>query len=355
MKKQVLGTTAALLLLAGMSPLAQAAGTLAGTDITNTATATFDDPDNPGTRKTVNSNSSTLRVDELLNVTITSNGSDVSVSPGDSSQVMSFTMTNVGNGPEQYVLSTNGVLGSNDFNPTNIRVYFDTNGDGIFNPLDDTLYVPSGVLGVAGNEPTLGPDESIVLFVVSDIPATQVDGVTPVANGDRGNLELIAEAITAQETAGTDPAGHVFVGSGTNGSDAIVGNSQAIGTADNAYVVTSIQTNFSKTSTVIPPASHPEYGTNPLPGSTIRYTLTLEVTGTGSLSNIEIEDRIPANTTFVNNSITLDGVTLTDISGDDAGELRTGAGVNPPRDVVVRVATAAAPQTYVITFDVTIN
>lgn len=354
MKKQVLGT-AALLLLAGLSPLAQAAGTLAGTDITNTASATFDDPDNPGSKKTVDSNPSTLRVDELLNVTITPNGGTVSVSPGDTSQVMSFTMTNVGNGPEQYVLSTNGALGSNDFNPTNIRVYFDTNDDGIFDPLVDTLYVPSGVLGVAGNEPTLGPDESVRLFVVSDIPATQVDGITPVANGDQGNLELLAEAITAQETAGTDPAGHVFVGSGTNGSDAIVGNTQAVGTANNAYVVSSIQTNFSKTSTVIPPASHPEYGTNPLPGSTIRYTLTLEITGSGSLSNIEIVDRIPANTTFVNSSITLDGVTLTDVSGDDDGELRTGAGVNPPRDVVVRVSTATAPRTYVVTFDVTID
>lgn len=354
MKLRVLGT--ALLLLTGLSPMAQAVGTAAGTDITNIATATFDDPDNPGSKKSVDSNTSTLRVDELLDVTIASNDSgNISVSPSDTSQVMSFTLTNVGNGSEQYVLTTNPAMAGNDFNPSNIRIYFDTNGDGIFNPADDTLYVPSGILGVAGNEPTLAADESIVLFVVSDIPATQVDGTTPVGNGDEGNLMLIAEALTAQETSGTDPAGHVFVGSGANGSDAIVGNTQAFGNTQNAYVVSSIQTTFQKTSAVTPPATHPEYGTNPLPGSIITYTLTLDITGSGGLSNIEIVDRIPANTTFVNGSITLDGLTLTDITGDDAGELRTGAGVNPPRDAVARIPTTTAPQTHVVTFQVTID
>jgi uncharacterized repeat protein (TIGR01451 family) len=238
-----------------------------------------------------------LRVDELLNVTITSNDSGtITVSPGDADQVMSFTVTNNGNGDEQYVLTYNAAVGGNDFNPAGVQIYFDTNGDGVFNPADDTLYVPSGVLNVAGNEPVLAPDESIVVFVVSDIPTTQTDLVTPVANGDQGTLVLLAEALTAQETAGTDPAGHEFVGSGTNGSDAIVGNTQAIGDEQNSYVVTSIQTTFVKTSTV----SHPDFGNNPVPGATIEYTLTLTISGSGSLSNVEIEDEIPANTTFVN-------------------------------------------------------
>lgn len=346
MKKHVIGT-AALLLLAGMSsPLAQATGTLAGTDITNTATATFDDPDNPlGPKKTVTSNTSTLVVDEVLNVTITSNGGNVSVSPGDSQQVMSFTMTNTGNGPEAFDLDANGALAGNDFNPTTPKIYIDSNGDGIFNPLDDAEYT-------AGSEPVLDPDESILLFVVSNIPTTRVDGITPVANGDEGNVSLTAEAITAQETVGTDDPGHVFVGSGTNGSDAVVGITKAIGLGDNAFVVSSIQTTFIKESAVV---EHPVYKFNLVPGAIVEYTLTLTVTGSGSLSNIEIVDQIPANTTFVNSSIELDTAPLTDVADGDDGELRTGAGINPPREVVVRVPTATAPQTYVVKFKVKID
>jgi hypothetical protein len=54
-------------------------------------------------------------------------------------------------------------------------------------------------------------------------------------------------------------------------------------------------------------------------------------------------------------SITLDGVPLTDISGDDDGELQTGLLVSDPRKVVVRVPTTTAPQTVEVVFQVTID
>jgi hypothetical protein len=51
----------------GHIPAAYAAGTLAGTDITNTATATYDTPTGP---VTLDSNTVIINVDELLDVTI---------------------------------------------------------------------------------------------------------------------------------------------------------------------------------------------------------------------------------------------------------------------------------------------
>ena len=50
------------------SPAAQAAGTLAGTDIVNVAQATYDSPEG-GTPITIDSNKVTIKVDELLDVT----------------------------------------------------------------------------------------------------------------------------------------------------------------------------------------------------------------------------------------------------------------------------------------------
>ena len=73
-----------------------AAGTRAGTTISNTATASFD---NGSGTQTVDSNRVDLRVDELLDVTVASgNPSDVPTVPGATGQVLTFSVTNTGNG-----------------------------------------------------------------------------------------------------------------------------------------------------------------------------------------------------------------------------------------------------------------
>ena len=110
---------AALLSLSVVTPAAYAVGTAAGTDIINTAVAEFDDPDNPGgPKKKKNSNPSVLTVDELLDATIVQNDAGrVAVASGDSDNVLSFTVTNTGNGPEQHGLTVTDST-SDNFDPT---------------------------------------------------------------------------------------------------------------------------------------------------------------------------------------------------------------------------------------------
>src|SRR3954452_8881341 len=75
----------------GFAGAAQAAGTPAGTDITNVAHATYDQPN--GTPATVDSNVVTIKVDELLDVTVAwRDPSDVITTPGLTSQILSFTV-----------------------------------------------------------------------------------------------------------------------------------------------------------------------------------------------------------------------------------------------------------------------
>lgn len=80
-------------------------GTTAGTSISNTATATYEDPNNPGT--TINSTSNTVivTVAEVAGITVTAsgvtdnNGGNVGV--GDL-LIYTYTLTNVGNDPTQF-------------------------------------------------------------------------------------------------------------------------------------------------------------------------------------------------------------------------------------------------------------
>ena len=107
---------------------ARAAGVDAGTLIENRAQATFDTPQ--GSQST-QSNTVTLRVDEILDValasldpgTITSATTDV---------VLSFTLTNAGNGPESFALFAEPAVAGNDFDLIVDGIAIDTNGNGIY-------------------------------------------------------------------------------------------------------------------------------------------------------------------------------------------------------------------------------
>src|SRR5688500_11228019 len=101
----------------GLAGQAQAAGTVAGTNIDNVATATVDLPG--GGTSTISSNTVTLRVDELLDVTVASaDPGDVVTTPSATNQVLKFTITNAGNGNEKFSLSAVDTAGGDDFDPS---------------------------------------------------------------------------------------------------------------------------------------------------------------------------------------------------------------------------------------------
>ena len=87
---------------------------------------------------------------------------------------------------------------------------------------------------------------------------------------------------------------------------------------------------------------------DPVPGATIRYTLQVDVSGTGTAENLLITDSIPANTRYTPASITLNSSTLTDAPGDDPGSFSGNL-------VSVDLGNTSGPANFVITLDVTIN
>lgn len=312
---------------------AHAAGTAAGTDITNQATATFTDPG--GNPRTEPSNTYVVQVDEILDVTVVRNDAgNVSVLTPSSDQVLSFTVKNTGNGNEQYALSVQTNLTGDDFDPASVQLWQD-DGDGIFEPGPggDTLLDGS-------NDPVLGDEDSIVVFVVGDIPSGLTDG-------DIGQVRLIAESVTAQTIAGIEAAGYAFNGLGDAGSDAVVGTTQAYATFTHGYVVEQATASFVKSSTIADPFG----GTTAVPGAIITYSLALTFDGSGTVTDAAITDVIPTGTTYEAGSIALDGSALTDAADADAGSYAPGTGIA----VDLGDVTVSGPTTRTVTFKVKIN
>jgi uncharacterized repeat protein (TIGR01451 family) len=223
------------------------------------------------------------------------------------------------------------VLIGDDFDPVPASpfIYFDTDGSGDLS-LADVPYV------AGGNDPQLAADASVTMILVNDIPAGTPDG-------DRGRSELRATSAT-----GTGAPGTVFAGQGLGGVDAVVGTSGGEAAVYGEYLVGNIQISAIKSQTV----SDPFGGARPIPGATITYQIVVTATGAGAAIGTAFNDAIPADTTYVAGSATLNGTGLTDTADGDAGAFVT----TPTPAVTVALGdltASSAPQTIV--FRVTID
>jgi len=320
--------TLALLLTIWLPATAMAIGTSAGIDISNSSTAEYSIAGSSGS---VNGNTVSFRVDEKLDVNVTwQDAANVGVSTPDTDQILTFLLTNTGNGNDAYTLSVQNALGGDQFNPVQVDIYLDTNGNGNFNAGVDTLYIPGT------NDPVLGADASQTIFVRNNIPAG-------LNGGDLGNSQL-----TATSTTGSGAPATSFANAGDNNTTAVVGtsggSSSAIGTYDVTYATVSLLK-----SVII---SDPLGGNQPMPGATMTYSIQVSVTGPGTANGVVITDPIPANTTYTTGTLTLNAVSLSDVADGDAGDV---GGTTPNTATVDLGNLTAASPIQTITFEVIIN
>jgi uncharacterized repeat protein (TIGR01451 family) len=285
-----------LLLLAGQ---ALAAGTPAGTVIDNVAEVSFD---LSGTPITLQSNSASITVVERVDVVVALQSGQVLVTAGDVDRSLLFTVTNTGNGTEEFSLSILSVLAGDDFDPTPgvPPIFFDTDGSGDFTA-GDVAYAPGS------NDPVLAADASVDILLVNDIPGIAL-------NGQLGRSEL-----TASSTTGTGNPGDPFPGQGDGGVDAILGTSGGTAVQFGEYLVSDVQMNVVKSVAI-----SDQFGNqDPIPGATLTYTVTIEVVNGGTATAAAFSDAIPAGTTYTANTITLNTVLQTDATDADDGEFDT--------------------------------
>jgi uncharacterized repeat protein (TIGR01451 family) len=318
-----LGTCA--LLAGAFGAPAFAEGTIAGSVLRNTATATYESP--AGGQASVTSNTVSLTVDEVLGVTVSSaDPGDVSAAAGATGQLLRFTVTNIGNGAERFQLVARANAGGDDFDPNVTEIVLDANGNGAYDAGIDTVYT------AGSNDPELAPDASQTIFVRSTIPGSATDG-------QRGRVDLVATARTGSGAPGT-----VFAGQGQGGGNAIVGMSGGTAEDDGYYRVQQASVTFVKTAAVVDPFGQ----SSPMPGAVITYSLAVTIGGSGNIANLRITDTVPTGTTYRPGTLTLDGGALSDADDGDAGRFAAGG-------IAVNLGTVAAGTQHTVTFQVRID
>jgi uncharacterized repeat protein (TIGR01451 family) len=311
-----------------ISTPAYASGVAPGTLISNTAMVDYTIGGNTYSNA---SNVNTITVDELIDVTVTwQNGAPVQVTPGAADQGLLFRVTNTGNGTETFTLSDNVAVHNDDFNPSNARIYFDSDSSGDFS-VGDVLYVPGS------NDPTLVSGASVDVLIVSDIPGSVTDGQQAYAR------------LNAASNTFTGKPGDTKPGAGDAGSLAVLGLSGGKASDKGTYQVGNSPFTFTKSAKV----TDPKGGHEPVAGAVIAYTLKVSPTGVSAVNSALVTDAIPANTTYVPGSLTLNGTAMGDGTGDgDPGDFN----VTTPGSITVDLgALAANASPQLISFQVKIN
>lgn len=306
-----------------------ATGTAAGTAITNTARVTYT---LGASVATADSNTTSTTVLQVLDVVATVQTPSVAVTSGDTKKPLTFRITNTGNGPDTFVLTPLSTLPGDNFDPvlaTPSSIYFDTDNSGDYSP-GDTAYVP-------GADVSLAADAAVTLFVLNDIPSG-------LNSADEGRSQ-----VTAARKGGSGTPGQEIVGGGVGGINAVFGSTGDQAVQFGKYVVASSLTLTAvKTQTLADTLG----GARAIPGATITYTIAITPTGTGTATAAAFSDAIPANTTFKPGSITLNAASLTDATGDDAGEYLSAPA---PQVKVVLGTLTQASGVQTVQFAVTIN
>lgn len=288
-----------LVILLSAPSAAWATGTPAGTQLTSQAQVTFT---TGSENHAAVSNPVATLVAEVIDLTVTwQDAAPVRTNAGALEAMLVYRLTNTGNGSDHYTLAVDGLVVGDQFDPIPGSIHFDTDGNGLFDPAVDEAYVPGS------NDPVLGADAAVGLFVLHEIPATPVPG------------ELGDSRLDIRSNTGTGNPGTGYSGQGDQGQDAVIGASGGTGTATGSFeiVLPAAALSILKTAVVQDPFG----GTQPVSGATITYSLAVSAQGTGSTDGVVISDAIPANTTYNPGSLEIDGSPLSDPADGDAGDV----------------------------------
>lgn len=301
---------------------ARAAGVTAGTLIENTASASYT---SGAATTTIRSNTVTVKVDELLDVAVASlDAAPQSIGPA--TAVLTFQVTNTGNGAEAFKLTADPVIAGNDFAAVVQALAIDSNGNGVYEPGVDATLANGGTSGA------IAPDANFTVFVVVSLPTAATDAQTSQVR------------VTAEAATGTGSPGTVFARQGDGGGDAVVGASTAQDDALGALIAKVGAVTLTKSFTIVDPFG----GSQPVPGAIVTFSIRADVAGSGSVSDLRITDGIPTGTNYKTATLKLDGSALSDAADADAGVVST-AGVE------VALGTITGGSSRTVTFSTTIN
>ena len=339
-----------LAVAAGAATPAFAAGTTAGSTITNNVTVSFQVG---GVNQNSVSASNSFTVDRKVNFVVAEDGtSTTQVSPGQQSAVTTFVVTNSSNAPLDFALAATNRSGgtaqhggTDNFDASNFRMYQDTNNNGAYDAGVDTLITYLDQVAA---------DASVRVFVLADVPLGR-------STGDVAGVRLTGTAseATAAGSLGatvTQTAGANTAGVDTVFADSNVGSNTArdgIHFDEDDYTILAANLTATKTSRVI---SDPLNGTtNPklIPGAVVEYCISVaNASGSATAANVAISDNLPSQTTYDSSfGVKVNG-TVTSGTCNADGAI---AGAHASGVVSGTIPSVAAGDTRTVLFRVTIN
>lgn len=337
MIKKLGAITLFLVLAQPGSRSAFALGTPSGTPITNKATATYT---YGGALLTKVAKAPPVVVDNKVNLTVTKNG-DLTVIPGATDQALLFEVKNEGNTSQRYALTATNSAG---IVMENVRIYLDNGTTPGLWDAGDTLFVDAATFG------DVPADGTLKVLIVSNVPVAAASGAT-------ADYQLTATTVDAGTTTVTSPT----LGANTAGVDVVFADVAGSAAGDLArdgkhsalgiYTINVLELVLSKAVEVTWDPNNLFVNPKAIPGAILSYTITAGVTGLGTAAGVVITDPIPARSTYVANSLKLNGAALSDAPDTDKGSV-----AGAPTTVRVELGdltSASPPQT--VGFEVAIE
>jgi len=266
-----------------------AAGTIAGTGITNSVSVGYTIGGVPGSAIV---SSATFTVGVRVNMTVArANAGFVDVAGGATGAYLTFVVSNVTNTRLDFGLvsatSTTEPFGgaaSNFVSVPILTAYVDVNGNGIYEPLTDITTFSA-----------INTDASVTVFLVGNIPASEANGaiqaysLTAVARQFGSGAGAVTNLSEAVPYNGVD----VVFGDPDNSTVPTDLNRDARSSDRNAFRILSLT--VSKTSAVYSdPFNGTGAGKKAIPGAVITYTVTITNPGSSAATSVSISDALGA-------------------------------------------------------------
>lgn len=272
-----------------------AAGTTAGTTITNQVTLDYKVGGIDQNQVTA---SDSFTVDRKVNLLVTENGSTTSVTPGQTAAVTAFVVANSSNAPLDFALAVTQLSGgsaahggTDNYNVSNIKMYVDTNSNNGYDPGTDLeiTYLDQ-----------IAADDSKTVFVVADVPlgrsTNDVAGVRLTATASEANATgSLGSTITQTTGANTSGVDTVFADVATDGNVLRDG----IHFDEDDYTILAAALTATKTSRVISDPFNGSTDPKMIPGAVVEYCIAVtNAAGSATATNVNVSDELPLQTTY---------------------------------------------------------
>lgn len=292
------------LLFAFIALHAQAQGVAAGTVISNTVVVTAN-----GLAGQSLQASTEFTVAEVLNLNLISlDTQKIAVLSPARDRVLSFQLSNSGNGTESFTVTRNSAFTGDDFDPIVTSIWIETNNiqglqrDGSGDGRADSQY------NIDIKEILLQADQSVIIYVLSTIPDS-------LAGSQTGRVVLTATSTSSGIVSHL--MGESIASAGDNGVELVLLKDQGRDEAVGSYITHSLSLNMSKSVVnIVDP-----YGKDRImSGSTVTYKISINAVGDGRIENLLITDPTPEHMQYKIGSMRLNNSTLSDSNDQDQGD-----------------------------------